>query len=231
MCPSGVKLRPWGPYKGQAKVLTNDRKDPWLSKTWMRELPQSATKMLSWWSTAMPVGALNCPFPSPLEPKQNRNSPLWSNTWKYSENTVSITAFIFCWNWRNCSFRNLIRKVSSKKSKKSHSVWKWQKKSHSTLRAKASNVYILSGQKLIKNVKKAQFWRVFKNLAKLPDMSVLVGQKLVKNAKFPKIWCDILGWFSNTMILPIFLEFGYFSHFAMNQKYNFYSFRNFSYDA
>ena len=79
--PSKVMVKPWGPYKGQPKVLTNDKNEPWLSKTWILEFPQSATKMLSWLSTAIPVGALNCPFPSPLEPKQKRNSPLWSNTW------------------------------------------------------------------------------------------------------------------------------------------------------
>ena len=52
----------------------------------------------------------------------------------------------------------------------------------------ASYVYILSGQKLIKNAKNVPFWRVFENLKLagqlvLPDRSVLIGQKLVENAK------------------------------------------------
>ena len=82
--PSCVRVKPWGPYKGQASVLTKDRNEPWLSKICIRELPQSATIILSWASTATPVGALNWPFPSPLEPKVNKNSPWESNTWKNS---------------------------------------------------------------------------------------------------------------------------------------------------
>ena len=51
-----------------------------------------------------------------------------------------------------------------------------------------SYVYILSGQKLIKNAKNGQFWRVFEKpeacgQTVLPDRSVLIGQKLVENAK------------------------------------------------
>ena len=80
--PSCVRVKPWGPYKGQANVLTKDKNEPWLSKICIRELPQSATIILSWASTATPVGALNWPFPSPLEPKLNKNSPCESNTWK-----------------------------------------------------------------------------------------------------------------------------------------------------
>ena len=52
--------------------------------------------------------------------------------------------------------------------------------------SEVSYVYILSGQKLIKNAKNGPFWRVFENLV-LPDRSVLIGQKLVENAKMPKI--------------------------------------------
>ena len=84
--PSCVRVKPWGPYKGQASVLTKDRNEPWLSKICIRELPQSATIILSWASTATPVGALNWPFPSPFEPKVNKNSPWESNTWK--ENSI-----------------------------------------------------------------------------------------------------------------------------------------------
>ena len=47
--------------------------------------------------------------------------------------------------------------------------------------SKASYVFILSGQKLIKN---GPFWRVFENgQTVLPDRSVLIGQKLMENAK------------------------------------------------
>ena len=45
-----------------------------------------------------------------------------------------------------------------------HGVWKSQKKYHSTFASEASYVYILIGQKLIKNAKNGPFWRGFKHL-------------------------------------------------------------------
>ena len=64
--------------------------------------------------------------------------------------------------------------------------------------SEASYVYILSGQKLIKNAKNGPIWRVFwKSEAcgqtVLPNRSVLIGQNLVENAKIEKFKCDILG--------------------------------------
>ena len=58
--------------------------------------------------------------------------------------------------------------------------------------SEASYVYILSGQKLIKNAKNGPFWRVFEKpkvcgQTVLPDRSVLKGQKLVENAKIKKM--------------------------------------------
>ena len=54
--------------------------------------------------------------------------------------------------------------------------------------SEASYVYILSGQKLIKNAKNGPFWRVFKNLKLAVKQSYqtgqfFIGQKLVENAK------------------------------------------------
>ena len=61
--------------------------------------------------------------------------------------------------------------------------------------SEASYVYILSGQKFIKNAQNSQFWRLFENLklAVLPDWSILIGQKLMENAKIQKFKCDIFG--------------------------------------
>ena len=53
--------------------------------------------------------------------------------------------------------------------------------------SEASYVYISNGQKLIKNAKNGQFWRVACGQTVLPDRSVLIGQKLVENAKIAKI--------------------------------------------
>ena len=59
-------------------------------------------------------------------------------------------------------------------------------------------VYILSGQKLIKNAKNGPIWRVFEkpeacSQSVLPDSLVLIGQKLVENVKIQKFKCDILS--------------------------------------
>ena len=57
--------------------------------------------------------------------------------------------------------------------------------------SEVSHVYILSGQKIIKNAKNGQFWRVFETpevygQTVLPDRSLLIGQKLMRNAKIEK---------------------------------------------
>ena len=64
--------------------------------------------------------------------------------------------------------------------------------------SEASYVYILSGQKFIKNTKTGPFLTSFCKLdtcgqTLLPDRSVFVGQKLMENAKIEKLKCDILG--------------------------------------
>ena len=53
-------------------------------------------------------------------------------------------------------------------------------------------IYILSGQKLIRNAKDGPFWRVFEKpeacgQTALSDRSILIGQKLVENAQIEKI--------------------------------------------
>ena len=61
--------------------------------------------------------------------------------------------------------------------------------------SKESYVYILSGQKFLKNAKNGPFWRSFEKpeacgQTVLPDRSVLIGQKLVENVKISirEIW-------------------------------------------
>ena len=53
--------------------------------------------------------------------------------------------------------------------------------------SEANYVYILSGQKLIKNAKNGQFWRVFENLKLAVKKCYQTGQKLVENAKMSSI--------------------------------------------
>ena len=82
--------------------------------------------------------------------------------------------------------------------------------------SEASYVYILSGQKLIKNAKIGQFLRVFEDLKLAVKQcyqkrSVLIGQKLVENAK---IQMRYFGWFSNTVLIINFLSA--FSHSSIN---------------
>ena len=64
--------------------------------------------------------------------------------------------------------------------------------------SEASYVYIMSGQKLIKNAKNGPFWRLFENMKLAVKQcyqtgQLLIGQKLVENAKIQKFKCDILS--------------------------------------
>ena len=62
--------------------------------------------------------------------------------------------------------------------------------------SEASYVYILSGQKLIKNAKSGhfgEFLTTWNGQTVFPDRSILIGQKLMKNVKIPKFKCDILS--------------------------------------
>ena len=72
-----------------------------------------------------------------------------------------------------------------------HSVWKSQKKDSFNIASEASYVYILSGQKFVKNAKNGQFWQVlntwnFRSNSVTRDRSILIGQKLLENAKIEK---------------------------------------------
>ena len=58
----------------------------------------------------------------------------------------------------------------------------------SLIQSEASYVYILSGQKLIKNAENGPFWRVFENLKLTVKQcyqtgQLKIGQKIVENAK------------------------------------------------
>ena len=67
--------------------------------------------------------------------------------------------------------------------------------------SEASYVYILSGQKSIKNGKNGEFWKLEAcGQIVLPDRSVLMGQKLVENAKIQKFNCDILSNFQTMWV-------------------------------
>ena len=60
--------------------------------------------------------------------------------------------------------------------------------------SEASYVYILSGEKLIKNAQNGPFWKPEAcGQTVLPDRLVLIGQKLVENAKIKACKGDILS--------------------------------------
>ena len=60
--------------------------------------------------------------------------------------------------------------------------------------SEASYVYILNGQKFIKNAKNGQFRKPEAcGQTVLPDRSLSIEQKLVENAKIEKFKRDILG--------------------------------------
>ena len=79
---------------------------------------------------------------------------------------------------------------------RSHSVWKSPQKVAFNIATEASYVYILSGQKMIKNAKIVNLANFRKSescgLTVLPYRSILlIGQKLLENAKIEKLKCDI----------------------------------------
>ena len=72
----------------------------------------------------------------------------------------------------------------------------------------ASYVYILNGQKFIKNAKNGQFWLLLKSGASgqtvLSDRSLLIGQKLMKNGNKLKVPMRHFESFSN--IVNVLIE-------------------------
>ena len=63
------------------------------------------------------------------------------------------------------------------------------RKSLINIASEASYVYILSGQKLIKNAKKEKFWKSEAwGETVLPDMAISIGQKNGENAKKTQMW-------------------------------------------
>ena len=78
-----------------------------------------------------------------------------------------------------------------KESLLTHGVWKSQKKSHSTLRAKRATFTFYVDKKFIKKCQKwsimASFWKAKAcGQTVLPDRLVLIEQKLVNYAKIQK---------------------------------------------
>ena len=79
--------------------------------------------------------------------------------------------------------------------------------------SEASYVYILSGQKFIKNAQNSLSWRV------LESLKLLIGQKLVENATF-------LGIFNRSSALVHFVKFSHkillldYSHKKLDLRHN-----------
>ena len=89
----------------------------------------------------------------------------------------------------------------AKKSKYVHAVWKSQKKSHLTMRAKRAMLTFWIDKNKLKMPNIVHFgefskiWSLQSTL--LPDRSVLIGQNLVENDKIQEFKCDILSDFQS----------------------------------
>ena len=101
-----------------------------------------------------------------------------------SPNVVSDAAFV--------------QNSMSKLVNRTHGVWKYiAEKVSFNIASEASYVYILSGQKIIKNAKMVQIgeflrtWSLRSN--SVTRQVILMGQKLVNNAKIQIFKCDILS--------------------------------------
>ena len=97
-----------------------------------------------------------------------------------------------------------------KRITETHGVWKSQKKSHSTLRAKRTTFLFWVDKSWLKNAQKwcilASFWKLEAcGQTVLPDRSILIGQNLVGNAKIKKFKCDILSNFQTMWLRSHFI--------------------------
>ena len=70
--------------------------------------------------------------------------------------------------WKTGKFRTIFSNV--------HGVWKSQKKSHSTLRAKRATFRFWVDKSSLKMPKNGQFWRIFENLKLAVKQSYQTGQ-------------------------------------------------------
>ena len=97
-----------------------------------------------------------------------------------------------------------------------NTVFENQEKVSFNIASEASYVYILSGQKLMKNAKNSQYWRLLENMK-------LAGKQCYQTGHFKK---DIDGKWQNWKILR---HFGWFSNTVLftqnsNFKITFYNF-------
>ena len=105
---------------------------------------------------------------------------------------------------------------------------KFTEKVSFNIASEASYVYILSGQKLIKNAKNvsilASFWKPEAcGQTVLPDRSISKGQKLVENAKIQKFKCDILGDFQTLWSFRVTFILKNLCHFwCENSSFHFF---------
>ena len=80
--------------------------------------------------------------------------PLGSAVAKHFKFSLIFVASLVSWK---------LKKIAMQTSQKNCTASFWLY-SYYNIASEASNVYILSGQKFIKNAKNGQFWRVFENL-------------------------------------------------------------------
>ena len=77
-------------------------------------------------------------------------------------------------------------------TKRIHDVWKSQKKSYSTLRAKRATITFWVDKSLLKMPKMVNLLRLWNlevcDQTVLPDRLILIGQKMVENAKNETVW-------------------------------------------
>ena len=104
------------------------------------------------------------------------------------------------WACKNTFLRT---KATTRQDQRSHSVWKPQKKSHSTLRAKRAKFTIWVDKSSLKMPQNGQFWRFYVNLKLAVKQCYQTGHFLTdKNWwEMTKFKCDILSNFQ-TMCSP-----------------------------
>ena len=116
---------------------------------------------------------------------------------QFLRNASIMQTFLLMYEWKTLVG---VRKLRFYLITHNYGVWKSQKKSHSTLRAKRATFTFWVDKIPLKMPKIVNFWKTEAHgQTVLPERSLLIGQTLVENAKTQKYKCDIF-WDFHTLV-------------------------------
>ena len=138
--------------------------------------------------------------------KEYVNEEVWDYGREISNSKKAIFTTFSPFFFAQRKLPKVTRLLASWRFSKAYRITVFENHRKSLIASEASYVYILIGQKFIKNAKNGQFWWSFWKpeacgQAALPDRSVLSKQKLVENTKIVKFKWDFLVDFKQWSII------------------------------